>query len=76
MTDVELLRKKIDESGYKIAYLAKQLGLTPQGLYLKINATNEFKATEIQRLCDLLSISDPNEMKRIFFTQAVEEKST
>lgn len=76
MTDVELLREKIDKSGYKLSYLAKQLGITPQGFYLKINGTNEFKATEIQKLCEILCISDSEEMMRIFFASAVEEKST
>lgn len=76
MTDVELLREKIDKSGYKLSYLAKQLGLTPQGFYLKINGTNEFKATEIQKICKILCISDSEEMMRIFFASAVEEKST
>lgn len=73
MTDVELLREKIDDSGYKIAYLAKNLGLSPQGFYLKLNGANEFKATEIQKLCELLKISDPAEMKCIFFASTVEE---
>ena len=76
MTDVELLRDRIDNSGYKMSYLAKQLGLTPQGFYLKVNGTNEFKATEIQKLCELLCITEPEEMKRIFFASSVEEKST
>jgi len=67
LTDVKKLRKKIDQSGYKISFLAAQLGLTPQGLHLKLNNTNQFKATEIKTLCDLLKITDADEMKAIFF---------
>lgn len=67
MTDVKKLREKIDQSGYKISFLAAQLGLTPQGLHLKLNNTNQFKATEIKTLCDLLKITDADEMKAIFF---------
>lgn len=71
MTDVKLLREKIEQSGYKLVYLASQLGITPQGLHLKLNNTNQFKASEIQILCRLLKIDDPDEMKRIFFATEV-----
>jgi len=73
LTDIKQLREKIDKSGYKISFIAEKLGLTPQGLYLKLNNTNEFKATEIQILCKLLGITDPEEMKEIFFAAEVAE---
>lgn len=76
MTDVTLLRDKIAKSGYKMQYIAQQLGITPQGLYLKLNNTNQFRADEIQILCRLLHITDAREMKRIFFTNSVDEVST
>lgn len=70
MTDTKLLREKIDKSGYKIGYIASQMGITPQGLYLKLNNTHQFKAAEIQVLCKLLDI-DSDEMKAIFFATEV-----
>ncbi len=70
MTDTKLLREKIDKSGYKIGYIASQVGITPQGLYLKLNNTHQFKAAEIQVLCKLLDI-DSEEMKAIFFATEV-----
>lgn len=70
MTDTKLLREKIDKSGYKIGYIASQMGITPQGLYLKLNNTHQFKAAEIQVLCKLLDI-DSEEMKAIFFATEV-----
>lgn len=73
MTNTELLRKKIDESGYKIYFIAEKLGLTPQGLYLKLNNTNQFKAGEIQKLCQILGITNSDEMKEIFFDGKVAE---
>lgn len=73
MTNTELLRKKIDESGYKIYFIAEKLGLTPQGLYLKLNNTNQFKAGEIQKLCQILDITNSDEMKEIFFDGKVAE---
>ena len=71
MTNVELLRQKIEESGYKIYFIAEKLGITPQGLYLKLNNTNQFKASEIQKLCRILDITDSGEMKAIFFVEEV-----
>lgn len=76
MTDVKKLREKIDQSGYKISFLASKLGITPQGLHLKLNNTNQFKAAEIKTLCELLNIVDADEMKAIFFASTVEDKST
>ena len=42
MTDTELLREKIDNSGYRFNWIAKQLNLTPYGLRKKINGETEF----------------------------------
>lgn len=66
MTNTVLLRQKIDESGYKLHFIAKRIGITYQGFLKKINNETEFKATEIQVLCDLLKI-DIREKEAIFF---------
>lgn len=66
MTNTALLRKKIDESGYKLRFIAKQIGITYQGFLKKINNESEFKAKEIMILCDLLKI-DIQEKELIFF---------
>ena len=66
MIKSELLRKKIDESGYKQSFIAKSIELTPGGLRLKISNKNEFKASEIMKLSELLSISK-EERDLIFF---------
>ena len=57
MTDTELLREKIDNSGYRFNWIAKQLNLTPYGLRKKINGETEFKATEIVKFQEILKIS-------------------
>ena len=75
MTDTKALRKKMDDSGYKLRFIAKQLGITYQGFLKKINNESEFKATEIQTLCNLLNI-DIQEKEQIFFTQNVDKTST
>ena len=76
MTDVKLLNDKIDESGLKRNFIANQLGITPQGFYLKTSGKNEFTASQIQKLCDILKITAQKEIKAIFFNKKVDEKST
>lgn len=76
MTDVKLLNDKIDESGLKRNFIADQLGITPQGFYLKTSGKNEFTASQIQKLCDILKITAQKEIKAIFFNKKVDEKST
>ena len=68
MTNTELLNKKIEASGYKRNYIAKAIGLnSAYGLSKKINNETEFKATEINALCELLKIDSLEEKERIFF---------
>lgn len=67
MINSELLRKKIDESGYKKSFIAKKIELTSYGLSLKVSNKNEFKASEIMKLSELLSISK-EERDLIFFS--------
>lgn len=68
MTNTELLEEKIAESGYKKSYIAKAIGLkSVYGLTKKIRNENEFKAKEINALCDLLNIDSLDEKERIFF---------
>lgn len=71
MTNTTLLREKIDESGYKLRFIAKQIGITYAGFLKKINNETEFKASEIQGLKDLLNLTD-EERDKIFFTLNVE----
>ena len=53
MTNTELLKEKIEQSGYKLKYVAAQLGITYYGFLKKINNETEFKASEIKTLCCL-----------------------
>lgn len=71
MTNTSLLRKKIDESGYKLRFIASKLGITYQGFLKKINNETEFKASEMQILKELLNLTDA-EFEQIFFTLNVE----
>lgn len=68
MTNTALLEKKIEKSGYKKSYIAKAIGLkSAYGLANKINNVTEFKAKEINKLCEILKIDSLEEKECIFF---------
>ena len=71
MTDTIALEMAIRSKGFTKKYVASTLNLTQQGFLLKLNNVNEFKASEIQKLCELLGIDND-----IFFTNFSEFNST
>lgn len=71
MTDTKLLREKIEQSGYKLQFIAKKVGITYQGLLNKINNKSEFRANEIQALYNLLGLTE-KERIAIFFAANVD----
>ena len=73
MTNTEELKKKISEQGLRQGYIAEKLGLTSYGFANKLNNKTEFKATEIQCLCELLHITSLREKEEIFFTNMVDK---
>lgn len=66
MTNTKLLREKVDQSGYKLRFIAEKAGITYQGLLNKINNKTEFRAGEIQALYNLLKLTE-EERAKIFF---------
>lgn len=66
MTDSKMLRKAVEKSGLKYNHIAGQLDLSRAGLLLKIDGKNEFKASEISKLCEVLGITN-EQRERIFF---------
>ena len=73
MANTEALEKKIRDQGIKKVFLAEKLGITTFGLSKKINNINEFKASEIQTLCELLNITSLKEKESIFFDSKVDK---
>lgn len=67
MTNTEVLREKIQESGLKLIYIAEKLGIDPRTLALKMNGKYEFKQSEIAVMMDLLRLT-AEERDLIFFT--------
>lgn len=66
MINTELLKAKIDESGYKLKYIASRLGITYYGFLKKVNNETEFKVSEIKILGKLLNLTR-EEIDNIFF---------
>lgn len=76
MTDTCRLKKIIDSSGFRIDHIAKELDLSRQGLYNKINNRYEFKTSEVEKLCKLLGISSLKEKEKIFYAKKDNFKSS
>lgn len=68
MTNTELLRTRINESGYKRGFIASALGLSLQGFLRKERNEpgSEFRPSEIAKLQELLKLTDSDVMT-IFF---------
>ena len=75
MTNTKMLRDKIEQSGYKLRFIADKLGITYQGFLKKLNNETEFKASEIQALYVLLNLN-ATEREAIFFTSVVDKTAT
>lgn len=71
MTDFELLREKIADSGMTIIAIAKKSGIKRETLYNKMSGKSEFNASEISSLTKTLRLS-AEERDAIFFAEKVE----
>lgn len=71
MTNVELLKQKIEESGFKIGVIADKLNISRSSLWLKINGKTQFNQYEINKLCELLNIKTLSVKESIFFAKDV-----
>ena len=57
-TNTNLLRAKIVEKGFTQSKIARLIGISYQSFSNKINNKADFKASEIQAVCDILSIKE------------------
>lgn len=69
MTNTELLEKKISESGKKKMYLAEKVGLSLAGFRNCVTNKAEFKASQIDILCEELNIKSLKEKEAVFFAK-------
>lgn len=76
MTNTELLNQEIKNSGLKKSWIANQLELSTFGFQKKVNNETQFKAGEIQKLCELLNITSLRQKDEIFFNSNVDKMTT
>lgn len=67
MVNTKKLNEIIENSGLKKKNIAESLGLTPQGLYLKLNGKQDFRVNEANELCRILGINRARDKIDIFF---------
>ena len=67
MVKTELLREYIDKSGFKIQFLAKEIGITRQSLTSKIDGVHDFRVQEAAKLSELLGLTKA-QRDTIFFS--------
>lgn len=71
MTNTDLLREKIEDSGMTVVAIAKKAGIKRETLYNKMSGRSEFTASEMVALSRVLRLT-MEERDAIFFAQMVE----
>lgn len=66
------LNNKIEEIKIPITTIAVKMGISRQSLYLKLSGEREFKASEVEKLCGILRLTD-DEKSLIFFADRVDK---
>lgn len=67
MTNTELLKEKVENSGLRTGFIADKLGISRAGWYRKLKGESPFTAEQIQIMCDILHITSLREKEDIFF---------
>lgn len=62
MTNVEELRVAIARKNITKTQLAAKLGISRACLYKKLDNSREFKASEMMKLVEILSLNNPSEI--------------
>ena len=69
--NLEYLNGKIALSRIPITAIAEEMGLSRQSLYLKMKGERDFKTSEVEKLCEVLRLTD-DERLLIFFADEVD----
>lgn len=67
MTNSELLKNEIQNSGLKIRKIAEMVGISHNTFYGKMYNLRSFTTVEAKAVCDILKITDPARITAIFF---------
>ncbi len=66
MTNTNKLKGRIVEKGYTLSRFSLEMGISRPCMRKKINNKTDFKASEIEKICTALEISN-NELSEYFF---------
>lgn len=66
------LNNRIAVSRVPITAIAEGMGLSRQSLYNKMNGKRDFKISEVNRICEILRLTD-EEKNNIFFEDEVDK---
>lgn len=69
MTNSDLLKQVIEESGLKIGFIASFVGISRQLLWKKVNNLTPFNQYEIDKMCEVLKITSLRQKEAIFFAK-------
>lgn len=69
MTDIQLLKQLIKDSGLKKSFIAAKLGMSLTGFHKYLIGQVEFRASQIRAMCDLLHIEDPALAEAVFYAR-------
>ena len=68
MTNSNMLKSLIKDSGVSLTYIAGKLGITRYAIYKKLDNKSEFKASEIVALKKVLHLTN-EQVDEIFFNE-------
>lgn len=66
MTNTDMLKEKINLSGYKIGFIAEKCGITYQAFLNRMKGEIEFRIDEARALKEILNLTE-EETNDIFF---------
>lgn len=75
MIDTKKLQGKMREKGMTLNTLSEKMKLSRTGLFNKIHGKKEFLCSEVQIICEYLSLNG-EDVQSIFFAKNVEYNST
>lgn len=69
MVNGNLLRGRIVAAGMLQKELAAAVGMSPNSLTMKIQGRRSFSCDEVEKICDVLEITEPREKCEIFLAK-------
>ena len=72
--NLDYLKSKINEINIPITAIAEKMGISRQSLYLKLDGQRDFRASEMEKMCEILRLTN-EEKSCIFFANEVDKNA-